>query len=46
MSCSRFKALRLFINGKWLGTASDGRMPVVNPATGAPLGELPMAGEF
>lgn len=36
--------LRLYIGGHWLDDASGGRRPVVNPATGAPIGELPLAG--
>ncbi|MBV8909377.1 MAG: aldehyde dehydrogenase family protein, partial [Gammaproteobacteria bacterium] len=34
----------LFIEGKWLAAASEGSVPVLNPADGRPLAELPMAG--
>jgi succinate-semialdehyde dehydrogenase/glutarate-semialdehyde dehydrogenase len=34
----------LFIDGSWRHTASGGAMAVINPATGKPVAELPMAG--
>lgn len=40
-----FGSLALLIDGQWISKASAGTMPVVNPATGAVLGELQMAGE-
>lgn len=45
MSSPTFQSMGLFIDGKWLGTASGGKMSLVNPATGTLLGDLPAAGE-
>lgn len=39
-----FRSMALFIDGKWVGTASGGSMRLTNPATGTLLGELPAAG--
>src|SRR6185312_15445908 len=35
--------LRLYIDGEFVGT--EGRLTVLNPATGEPLAEAPLAGE-
>ncbi|HSC07003.1 MAG TPA: NAD-dependent succinate-semialdehyde dehydrogenase [Steroidobacteraceae bacterium] len=35
--------LRLFIGGEWVARGSRAVRPVINPATGATLGELPIA---
>jgi succinate-semialdehyde dehydrogenase / glutarate-semialdehyde dehydrogenase len=39
-----YPELRLFIDGEWRSAASAGAMPVVNPADGRTLAELPVAG--
>lgn len=44
MSSNAYPALALYIDGKWLGAASGGEMPVVNPADETVLGMLPLAG--
>lgn len=38
-----YPALRLLIDGRWLDAAGRSTEPVLNPATGAVLGELPHA---
>ena len=38
-----YDPLYLFINGQWLAAAARDTAAVVNPATGAPLGRLPLA---
>ena len=38
-----YPALRLLIDGRWLDAAGRTTEPVLNPATGAVLGELPHA---
>ena len=35
--------LRLFIGGEWEARGSRATRPVINPATGVTLGELPIA---
>jgi succinate-semialdehyde dehydrogenase/glutarate-semialdehyde dehydrogenase len=35
--------LRLFIGGEWIARGTRATRPVINPATGATLGELPIA---
>src|ERR1700734_420131 len=44
-SSSTFNFRGLFIDGRWLQETHEGRMTVVNPATGVPFGEIPVAGE-
>ncbi|QNB07894.1 NAD-dependent succinate-semialdehyde dehydrogenase [Herbaspirillum frisingense] len=39
-----YDPLYLFINGNWLEAGQRDTVPVINPATGAALGRLPMAG--
>lgn len=39
-----YDPLYLFINGNWLEAGQRDTAPVINPATGAALGRLPMAG--
>ena len=39
-----YPTLRLLIDGQWLSSSSSGSLPVHNPADGALLGELPVAG--
>lgn len=38
------KALSFFINGEWFREGTRGVHVVINPATGAPLADLPLAG--
>ncbi|HMM53457.1 MAG TPA: NAD-dependent succinate-semialdehyde dehydrogenase [Candidatus Desulfobacillus sp.] len=40
-----YPALSLCIDGKWIEKASAGSRPVINPASGLELGQLPLAGE-
>lgn len=40
-----YVALKLFINGRWCGAEGRRTEPVLNPATGGVLGELPHATE-
>jgi succinate-semialdehyde dehydrogenase/glutarate-semialdehyde dehydrogenase len=40
---SEYADLKLFIGGEWVARGNRARRPVVNPATGATLGELPLA---
>ncbi len=40
-----YPALRLFIDGAWLEPAGAARVAVTDPATGTPLGELPLASD-
>jgi succinate-semialdehyde dehydrogenase/glutarate-semialdehyde dehydrogenase len=42
-STSSYPELKLHIDGEWLGAGKRRVQPVVNPATGAVLGELPLA---
>src|SRR5450755_229773 len=37
-----YPALRMHIDGEWLGVGSRRTHRVINPATGEPLGELPL----
>lgn len=37
--------LRLYVDGAWIAQAGGGARPVLNPATGEAIGELPLAGE-
>lgn len=39
-----YPSLRLHVAGQWLSHASGGQRPVLNPATGDVLAELPLAG--
>jgi succinate-semialdehyde dehydrogenase/glutarate-semialdehyde dehydrogenase len=39
-----YPALQLFIDGGWVGETTSGSLPVHNPADGAVLGHLPIAG--
>ena len=41
---SEYASLALYIDGQWLDQASAGTRPVLNPATGATLAQLPLAG--
>ncbi|MBI3148392.1 MAG: NAD-dependent succinate-semialdehyde dehydrogenase [Betaproteobacteria bacterium] len=41
---SDYPQLALYIDGQWLRQSSAGTRPVLNPATGAVLAELPLAG--
>jgi succinate-semialdehyde dehydrogenase/glutarate-semialdehyde dehydrogenase len=43
MSHSGYPALQLHIDGEWIGAGSRRVQPVINPATGAVLGDLPLA---
>jgi succinate-semialdehyde dehydrogenase/glutarate-semialdehyde dehydrogenase len=43
MSHSGYPALQLHIDGEWIGAGSRRTRPVVNPATGSVLGDLPLA---
>jgi succinate-semialdehyde dehydrogenase/glutarate-semialdehyde dehydrogenase len=43
MSQSGYPALQLHIDGEWIGAGSRRTQPVINPATGAVLGDLPLA---
>ncbi len=38
-----YPTLKLFINGSWIENGEAGTMPVVNPATGAVIGQCPKA---
>jgi succinate-semialdehyde dehydrogenase/glutarate-semialdehyde dehydrogenase len=38
-----YPALNLFINGEWIASGDAGAMDVVNPATGAVIGQCPKA---
>ncbi len=40
-----YPALALYIDGKWIASASGGSRPVVNPADESAIGLLPLAGE-
>lgn len=40
-----FSKLALYVDGEWLGRTGRDVLPVVNPATGEVLGELPLATE-
>ncbi len=40
-----YPTLKLFINGEWIETGEAGSMDVVNPATGAVIGQCPKAGK-
>lgn len=40
---AKYTPLSLFIDGEWLGTEGRQTRPVVNPATGHTIAELPMA---
>jgi succinate-semialdehyde dehydrogenase/glutarate-semialdehyde dehydrogenase len=39
-----YPALDLLIEGKWVGRTDAGELPVINPADGSVLGQLPVAG--
>jgi len=39
-----YPALRMLIDGQWIETGEAGSMAVVNPATGATIGQCPKAG--
>jgi succinate-semialdehyde dehydrogenase/glutarate-semialdehyde dehydrogenase len=39
-----YPQLNLHIDGRWMAHASRGALPVVDPADGSTIGELPMAG--
>ncbi|OYV00487.1 MAG: NAD-dependent succinate-semialdehyde dehydrogenase [Burkholderiales bacterium PBB5] len=39
-----YPTLALHVAGHWLGTASGGTLPVINPADGSTLAQLPLAG--
>lgn len=43
MSQSGYPALQLHIDGEWIGAGARRTQPVINPATGAVLGDLPLA---
>ena len=43
MQTTTYDPLYLFINGAWLAAADRDTAAVVNPATGAALGRLPLA---
>jgi succinate-semialdehyde dehydrogenase/glutarate-semialdehyde dehydrogenase len=43
MVANEYADLKLFIGGEWVTRGSRATRPVVNPATGATLGELPIA---
>ncbi len=40
---SNYPALKMLINGEWIASAGAGTMAVVNPATGAIIGQCPKA---
>ena len=40
-----FSPKGLYIGGEWQEAADGGRLASINPSTGEPLGEVPMAGE-
>ena len=40
----RYPALDLLIGGKWIAHTDAGELPVINPADGSVLGQLPVAG--
>ncbi|MEO7786319.1 MAG: NAD-dependent succinate-semialdehyde dehydrogenase [Sphingomicrobium sp.] len=40
---SSYPAPSLFIAGNWRGASDGGTIPVINPATGEPIGDLPVA---
>jgi succinate-semialdehyde dehydrogenase/glutarate-semialdehyde dehydrogenase len=42
-SDSRYPALMMHIDGEWVGRGNRRSQPVVNPASGVPLGEVPLA---
>jgi succinate-semialdehyde dehydrogenase/glutarate-semialdehyde dehydrogenase len=37
--------VKLLIDGRWIARTDAGRLPIVNPADGSRLGELPVAGD-
>ena len=41
----RYPALKLLIDGQWIGNTTSGVLPVTNPADGSHLGSLPIAGD-
>ncbi len=40
-----YPILKLFIDGQWIARTGAGTLPVLNPADGSVLGQLPVAGE-
>ncbi len=40
-----YPTLKLFIGGEWIETGEAGTMEVINPATGAAIGQCPKAGK-
>ncbi len=39
-----YPELALHVGGRWIASASGGTRPVLNPATGEPIAQLPLAG--